>query len=86
MFRYLKDVFSGSDSASFARYATAAHVLTGCGCLVYVVAKTHGFPDGGILTGLGAWTASPYVVNKVAAIFTPPAGPSPKDPHDLSTD
>ena len=86
MLRYLKSVFSGDDCASFARYATAAHVLTGCGCLVYVVLKTHAFPDGGILTGLGGWTIAPYVVNKAAAVFTPTPDHHPKDPHDLSTD
>jgi|GEM_PF-2525052 len=68
MFKWLQDVFSGSDCASFARCATALSVATGCWSLIYLVHTNHALPDPATLTTLAVWMTSPYAINKVAAL------------------
>ena len=66
MLAYLKSVFSADDCASFARWATAVTVLTSCGCLAFVVVKTHALPDATALGGLSVFATAPYGIGKIA--------------------
>jgi hypothetical protein len=69
MFKYISGIFSSGPSASFARWATAATVATGCWVLIHIVRHNHALPNAMDLTALAAWMISPYSINKIVAAF-----------------
>jgi hypothetical protein len=69
MKEFIKGVFSDNGSPSSSRVFTGLHSLTACSALLYVAIKTHGFPDGMTLTGLGAFVGAPLGINAVRNIF-----------------
>ena len=70
MIAYLRSVFSSENAASFARWSTAATVVTGCISVLHVSLTTHHLPDGGALAGMGAFMVAPYAINKAAAAIS----------------
>ena len=56
---YFRQVFSGDNCASFARYATLLTILTGCFILLYLVLHNHSLPDGAQILSLSAWMTAP---------------------------
>ena len=73
LFAYVGQVFSASSCASFARWATAATVATGCWALVHLVRVNHALPDAVALGALAGWMTAPYGINKLAAALRPDA-------------
>jgi hypothetical protein len=69
---YIAAIFSADNCASFARWATACTVLTGCWAVVNVVRRSGTLPDPVQIAALALWMTSPYGINKVAAAFRPP--------------
>jgi hypothetical protein len=69
MIAYIKEIFGSANTASFARWATAFTVATGCFAVIRVVVATHQLPDAGALAGMCAFMTAPYAVNKAAAAF-----------------
>jgi hypothetical protein len=67
--QYLKSAFSDNGNPSSSRLLTVPHSLVACGCLIYVVIKTHGFPDGTVLAGLGAFATAHYAINRATTAF-----------------
>lgn len=77
IFDYIGRVFGGDTTASFARWATAATVATGCWALVHLVRQNHALPGPLDLGALAMWMTAPYGINKIAAAFpAPSAGPT----------
>lgn len=66
---FLYKAFCDNGTPSSSRLLTAATFLSTIVYLGYVVFKTHAFPDGMTLTGLGAYASSPYAVNRVSKMF-----------------
>lgn len=73
LFVYIGEVFSSSSAGSFARWATAATIATGCWALVYLVRTNKVLPNAIDLAALAAWMTAPYGINKLAAMFQKPA-------------
>jgi hypothetical protein len=72
LFAYIAAVFSSESTASFARWATAATVATGCWALIHLVRSNHALPPPVDLLALSAWMIAPYSINKVAACIGRP--------------
>ena len=77
IFQYLLKALSDNGSPSASRLLTVLHSLVVCGCLIYLVAKNHVFPDGMTLTGLGAFVTAPYAINRATNAFGKDQGPKP---------
>jgi len=67
--QWVKAAFSDNGVPSSSRLLTLLHSLTACGTLIYVAVKNHAMPDGTTLTGLGAFSAAHYAVNRVTTAF-----------------
>jgi uncharacterized membrane protein (DUF4010 family) len=68
---YIAAIFSADNCASFARWATACTVLTGCWAVIHLVRRTGALPDPTELAALALWMTSPYGINKVVTAFRP---------------
>lgn len=66
-------VFSDGGSPSSSRVYTGLLVVASIVWVSYVVFKTGHLPDGGTLTGLGAFAVSPYAMNSISKIGKPDA-------------
>jgi hypothetical protein len=69
MKEFIRGVFSDNGSPSSSRVFTGLHSVVACAALLYVVIKTHGFPDGMTLAGLGGFVGAPLGINAVRNIF-----------------
>lgn len=63
---FITRAFTDKGEPSSSRLLTIPTVLTSCAVLVYTVLKTHLIPDGMTLTGLGAFSVSPYAAHRVS--------------------
>ena len=78
---FLREVFSESKEGSASRVMMLIHGLAGIVWVTHVVIHEHKIPDAATLSGVTAFAAAPYAINKfqagVAAIArgngTPPA-------------
>lgn len=66
---FLKQAFCDNGTPSSSRLLTGITFLSSVLYLGYVVVKTHAFPDGMTLTGLGAYASAPYAVNRASKMF-----------------
>jgi len=74
---YCKLAFSDNGSPSSSRVLSLLHSLTACGCLIYLVIKTHTSPDGTMLAGWGTFAAAPYAINRVTNAWGNSNAPKP---------
>ena len=73
--RFLTFLAESDGMYSWGRVAGLISLFTSCGCLLYVVLKTHQIPDVATLGGLAAFAIAPFASSKgIAALAKPSAG------------
>lgn len=66
---FVKQAFSDAGTPSSSRLLTAIHSAVASFCLIYLVMKTHTWPDGTVTAGLGAFSTAHYFVNRASNMF-----------------
>lgn len=63
MLDWIKRTLSDNGEPSSARQLTVLHSLIVSWAFVFVVLKTHAFPDGAALGGAAVFIGAPYAIN-----------------------
>ncbi len=66
---HIKKSFSDNGQPSSSRLLAAVHTTIASFVAVYLAIKTHTWPDGGTMAGLGAFATAPYAVNRASNMF-----------------
>lgn len=63
---FIREVFSEGGIGSFSRVASAFHTVAALSWITHFVMHTHTLPDAATVTGLAAFTTSPYAASKIS--------------------